>query len=98
MLAAHAATLAQARSYLAALADKATSFDASVDFERVLLHLDYLHGDDIPAITPVPPHTIDVLYDVAYDAIEELTTHGVDLLSVELLLDGLELAWMKELP
>lgn len=98
MLLAHAVTLAEARSYLAALADQALSFDASVEYERVLLQLDYLHGDLIPGITPAPAYTRDVLFDVAYAAIEELDEHGVDLLSVELLLDMLETAWSKDLP
>lgn len=98
MLLPHAVTLAEARSYLAALADQALTFDASVEYERVLLQLDYLHGDLIPGISRVPAYSRDVLYDVAYAVIEELTEHGVDLLSVELLLDMLEAAWMKDLP
>lgn len=98
MLLAHAVTLADARSYLAALADQALTFDASVEYERVLLQLDYLHGDFIPGISSVPGYSRDVLFDVAYAAIEELQSHGVDLLSVELLLDMLEAAWSKDLP
>lgn len=97
MLLAHAVTLAEARSYLAALADQALSFDASVEYERALLQLDYLHGDFIPGISPVPAYSRDVLFDVAYAAIEELAEHGIDLLSVELLLDMLEVAREKEL-
>lgn len=98
MLLAHAINLAEARSYLAALADSAVSFDASVEYERVLLQLDYLHGEFIPGISGVPSYTRDVHYDVAYSAIEELATHGIDLLSVELLLDMLDVAWSKDLP
>ncbi len=98
MLLAHAVTLAEARSYLAALADTALTFDASVEYERVLLQLDFLHGDFIPGISRVPAYTRDVLFDVANAAIEELTQHGIDLLSVELLLDMLEVAWSKDLP
>lgn len=98
MLLAHAVTLAEARSYLAALADTALSFDASVEYERVLLQLDFLHGDFIPGISRVPAYTRDVLLDVANAAIEEATEHGIDLLSVELLLDMLEVAWSKDLP
>jgi len=98
MLLAHAVTLGEARSYLAALADSALTFDASVEYERVLLQLDYLHGEFIPGISPVPAHARDVLFDVAYAAIEELEEHGVDLLSVELLLDLLETAWANDLP
>ena len=40
MLLSHAVTLAEARSYLAALADNAHTFDASVEYEHVLLELD----------------------------------------------------------
>lgn len=98
MLLAHALILAEARSHVAALADVAQTFDASVEYERVLLQLDFLHGDYIPGISPVPANTRDVLFDVAYAAIEELDEHGVDLLSVELLLDMLETAWSKDLP
>lgn len=97
MLLAHAATLAEARSYLAALADQALTFDASVEYERVLLQVDYLHGDFIPGISRVPAYSRDVLFDVAYAAIEELAEHGIELLSVELLLDMLEAARQKEL-
>lgn len=98
MLLAHAATLAEARSYLAALADQAPTFDASVEYERVLLQLDALHREPIPGISPVPACNRDVLFDVVYAAIEELESHGVDLLAVELLLDMLEAAWSQDLP
>ena len=37
MLLSHAVLLAEARSYVAGLADTATSFDAALEFERVLL-------------------------------------------------------------
>src|SRR5262249_740645 len=46
----HALTLAQARSFVAALADAATDDDASAAFERVLIELDWLHGDDSPGL------------------------------------------------
>jgi hypothetical protein len=97
MLLAHAVTLAEARSYLAALADQALTFNASVEYERVLLQIDYLHEDFIPGVSRVPAYSRDVLFDVAYAAIEELAQHGIDLLSVELLLDMLEVAREKEL-
>ncbi len=96
MLLAHALTLAEARSYLAALADQALTFDASVEYERVLLQLDALHGDLTPAISPAQTHSRDVLFDVAYTAIEGLESHGVDLLAVELLLDMLQAAWSQD--
>ena len=53
MLLAHAITLAEARSYVAALADNAVSIDASIEYDRVLLQIDFIHGDLIPAISPV---------------------------------------------
>jgi hypothetical protein len=90
MLLSHAVTLAEARSYLAALADNARTFDASVEYEHVLLELDTLHGGEVPPITEVLTDKRDVLYTVAQAAIEELVDHGVDGLQVELLLAGLE--------
>jgi hypothetical protein len=98
MLLAHAVTLAEARSYLAALADQALTFDASVEYERVLLQVDFLHGDFIPGISRVPAYSRAVLFDGACAAIEELGAHGIDLLSAEPLLDMLEVAWAKDLP
>ena len=50
MLLPHAQTLAQARSYVAALADQALTLEASSAYERVLLKLDRVHGDDCPAL------------------------------------------------
>ena len=90
MLLSHAVTLAEARSYLAALADNARTFDASVDYEHVLLELDTLHGGEVPPITEVLTDNRDVLYTVVEAALEELVDHGVDGLQVELLLAGLE--------
>jgi hypothetical protein len=98
MLLAHALTLAEARSHLAALADRALTSDASAQYDRVLLHLDYLHGEAIPGASRVRACSRDLLFDVAYAAIEETAEHGVDLLSVELLLDMLETAWSADLP
>ena len=69
-----------------------------VDYERILLHLDVLHGDRIPGISIVPTCSRHVLFDVAHAAIAELDQHGVDLLAVELLLDMLHTARSKELP
>jgi hypothetical protein len=37
--------LPKAKSYLAALADRARRFDTTIEYERVLLQLDRLHGD-----------------------------------------------------
>ena len=90
MLLSHAVTLAEARSYVAALADNARTFDASVEYEHVLLELDTIHGREVPPITEVLTDKRDVLYTVAEAAIEELVDHGVDGLQVELVLARLE--------
>ncbi|MGN6576959.1 MAG: hypothetical protein ACTHKG_14880 [Nocardioides sp.] len=90
MLLAHAVTLAEARSYVAALADNARTIDASVEYEHVLLELDAIHGGEVPPTTEVLTDKSDVLYTVAEAAIEELVDHGVDGLQVELILARLE--------
>src|SRR5690606_33574868 len=85
MLLPHAQTLAQARSYVAALADQALTLEASSSYERVLLELDRVHGDDCPALdTEDLSDDRDILLAVASNAVEELENYGVDPLSVEL--------------
>ena len=87
MLLPHAQTLAQARSYVAALADRALNIEASSAYERVLLELDRVHGDDCPALdTEDLTDDRDILLAVASNAVEQLESHGVDPLSVELIL------------
>ena len=98
MLLAHAVTLATARSYLAALADRAVSLDASIAYDRVLLQLDFVHGDPVPAISLVPTTTRDALFEAAKSAIEQLEQHGIDGLTVELVLDGLHAARELDAP
>ena len=99
MLLAHAVTLAEARSYVAALADLTRNFDASVEYERILLQLDWIHGDEFPGLdTTGLTDDRDVLYAVAESAIEELADHGVDALQVELVLDMLGAARAKDVP
>lgn len=98
MLLAHAVILAEARSYVAALADHAVSIDASIEYDRVLLQIDFIHGDLIPAISPVPVTDRDVLFTVAESAIEDLATHGIDGLTVELVLDMLYAARELDAP
>ncbi|EGD44032.1 hypothetical protein NBCG_01620 [Nocardioidaceae bacterium Broad-1] len=87
MLLAHAVTLAEARSYLAALADTARTVEGSIAYDRVLLHLDLVHHDESPAHTDLP-RTLpgDLLYRCAVKAIEDLKCHGVDALQIELVL------------
>lgn len=89
MLLAHAVTLAEARSYVAALADNAVTIDASIEYDRVLLQIDFIHGDYVPGISPVPVTERDALFSVAESAIENLVEYGIDGLTVELVLDML---------
>lgn len=87
MLLPHAETLAQARSYVAALADQALTIESSSAYERVLLELDRVHGDDCPALdTEDLTDDRDILYTVARNAVETLENYGIDPLSVELIL------------
>lgn len=87
MLLAHAVTLAEARSYLAALADIARTVEGSIAYDRVLLQLDLVHHDQSPAHTDLP-RTLPahLLYRCAVKAIEDLKRHGVDALQIELVL------------
>jgi len=94
MLLPHAFTLAQARSYLAALADQASTIDASSAYEHALIELDRIHGDESTAIDS-DGLTEDraILLAVATSALEELEQYGVDPLSVELILAMLDDAY-----
>lgn len=98
MLLTHAVTLAEARSYVAALADRANTFEASVEYEHVLLHLDLIHGDDTPGISPVVATQPPILFTTAETAIESLVDHGIDALEVELVLDMLQAVRAKDIP
>jgi hypothetical protein len=87
MLLPHAQTLAQARSCVAALADRALTLDASSAYERALLELDRVHGDECPALDAQDlTDDRDMLLAAASNAIETLETYGIDPLSVELIL------------
>lgn len=87
MLIAHAVALADARSHVAALADRARTAEASSAYERVLLEIDWTHGDDVPAVDTFGlAEDRDLLRAGATSAIEELKGHGVDVLQIELLL------------
>ncbi len=93
MLLSHAVLLAEARSYVARLADTAGSFDAALEYERVLLQLDELHGGTVPPITVVPTGDRDVLFSVARAAMANLEEHPVDKLQLAICLSMLEAAW-----
>jgi len=99
MLLAHAVTLSEARSYLAALADNAQTVEASSAYELALIELDWIHGDDAPALDATGfIDDRDALMAVATSAVEQLATYGVDALHVELLLAALEDARALDVP
>ncbi|KRA30960.1 MULTISPECIES: hypothetical protein [unclassified Nocardioides] len=91
MLLAHEVTLAQARSYLAALADNAATLDASSAYEHTLIELDQIYRDEVPALD-AEGLTTDraILAADATSAIKELIDHGLDPLQHELLLAMLQ--------
>ncbi|GAA1451022.1 hypothetical protein GCM10009641_84700 [Mycobacterium cookii] len=91
MLLAHAVLLSEARSYIAALADNATTLEASSAYDLALIELDLVHGDDAFALDATSPAVDrDILMALATSAVERLTTYGVDALHGELLLASLE--------
>ena len=92
MLLSHAVLYAEARSYVAALADRAGTLDAALEYERVLLQIDHLHGGEVAPITVVPSGDSSVLYTVARRAIAALLEHPVDGLQVQLCLAMLDAA------
>ena len=98
MLLTHALTLAEARTYVAALADQALTLDASAAYEQVLQRLDAMYGGDVPALAEIRLDDRDALLTAAESAIEDLIEHGVDALQVELVLAWLEEARDHDLP
>lgn len=97
MLLPHALTLAQARTYVASLADGACSIEASSAYEHVLMQLDRLHGDDCPALYYESIcEGRATLLALASAAIEEFEQYGIDPLSVELVLAMLADAYAKD--
>lgn len=99
MLLVHAALLSEARSYIAALADNAKTVEASSAYDLALIELDWIHGDDAPALdATIPTADRDILMALATSAVERLITYGVDALHTELLLASLEDARAQDLP
>lgn len=99
MLLAHAATLAEARSYLAALADHARTVEASSAYERALIELDWVHGDDTPALdTAGITDDRDIVMALAVSAVQQLADYGVDALHIELVLASLADAHVLDEP
>lgn len=81
------AAIAEARSTVAALADTARTFHGSVEYERVLLHLDWIHSDDVPGLdTAGLSDDPSILFGAAESAIEGLLGFGADPLQIELVL------------
>jgi len=90
---AHAVLLAEARTYVAALADHAVSLDTALEYERVLLQVDALHDGRVPPIITAPPtNDREILFDIARMAIGNLTAHGLGAHEVHLCLDMLQAA------
>lgn len=99
MLLAHAVLLSEARSYVAALADNATTLEASSAYDLALIELDLVHGDDAFALDATKPAVDrDALMALAIPTVERLTTYGVDGLRSELLLASLEGARALDMP
>lgn len=98
MLLSHAVLYAEARSYVAALADTANTADTAMEYERVLLQLDWLHGGNVPPITVVPSSNRDVLNRVARNSITQLENHGLDRFELAICLCMLAAAWELEHP
>lgn len=92
MILAHAITLAESRSYLAALARHARTFEGSLEYGRVLLQLDWTYDDNVPALEVLPLADLNLLFYLAQSSLESLTSFGADPLRIELLLDMLRAA------
>ena len=94
MLLPHATALAEARTRVVTLADQARTPDASSAFERILIELDRVHGDECPAVSDIE-HVEDRANQIARltSGLEHLEQYGVDPLSLELLIALLEDAY-----
>lgn len=92
MLLSYAVLLAEARSYVAALGDRALTFDGSMEYERALLELDELHGGVFPPTTDIPITDPAALYAIAYRAVADLGSHAAEQLGFELCLAMLSAA------
>ena len=92
----HAVALAECRSYLAALADTALNNDAFLDYHGVLLELDWLHGGNLPPVTPVPTENRRVVYQLGQRTLSQLHEHGLDPFSLAMCQCMLSTAWERE--
>lgn len=98
MILAHAIVLADARSAIATLAELAHTTDASIEYERALLQLDWLHESVTPGITLRLDQLRGALFDVAEQAVYDLTRFGIDNLELDLVIDILDVARDKDAP
>lgn len=96
MLLAHAVAIAEARTYIAALADTATTVLSSVAYDRALIYLDSVHGDQAPALTGIPFGQPATLYQLAQQSVTDLGTYGLDPVHIELTLAYLSDAWAHD--
>lgn len=73
----YALTLAECRGCIAALADR-SPYGLSVAYERVLLLLDAIHDDEVPALEPVvgDPAEVWVRLVMAMDRLVRLRRAG----------------------
>lgn len=90
MPALHIKTLASARSCIAALADNARTRSGAHAYERVLLELDAMFGDEGPAIETIPDGESEDVHREAAAALGNLLRLGTDPLRTEILLALLE--------
>lgn len=86
MTIAYAVALVEARSCLAALADCATDFDASILYEHLLLELDGMHeADSYPVLYPLAGDRAALLRRLEA-AVDQMLDLGGEGLRLELLL------------
>lgn len=98
MLLAHAIAIAEARSYLAALADRASTLWTSVAYNDVLLYFDAIHGDNVPAIDELPNIEPTLLHELAEKSLLDLARYGLDPLQLELVLAMINDARERDVP
>lgn len=97
MLLAHAIAMSRARSALATLADRATSAEASIEYDRVLLELDWMHDNPAPGFTPLLEESREVLFNIAENSLYDLFEYGNDDdLDISLLVQALYVAHSKD--
>ncbi len=93
-----AVALAEARSFIAALADTAEMPTARVEYELALIELDSLYDNIVPPITVVPSPNRAVTYRIAHEAVARLGQHGLDAFDLAVCTCRLSGAWAAEHP